>query len=76
MHGGIIVGSYNRFYIVFPVVFSGRFHTFIYDAASHGIGTARAFQVDPTAGAFAGIGMALNAIFTAFAAPVLVGWLF
>ncbi len=33
--------------------------------ASHGIGTARAFQVDSTAGAFAGLGMALNAVATA-----------
>ncbi len=38
--------------------------------AAHGIGTARAFQVNPTAGAFAGIGMGLNAILTAFIAPL------
>ncbi|MES2666697.1 MAG: LrgB family protein [Pseudomonadota bacterium] len=37
--------------------------------ASHGIGTARAFQVHPTAGAFAGLGMALNAVLTALIAP-------
>jgi putative effector of murein hydrolase len=37
---------------------------------SHGIGTARAFQVNPTAGAFAGMGMALNAIATAVIAPL------
>lgn len=53
-----------------------RARGFATGAMCHGIGTARAFQVDPTAGAFAGIGMALNAIFTAIAAPVLVGWLF
>jgi predicted murein hydrolase (TIGR00659 family) len=41
-----------------------------------GIGTARAFQVDPLAGAFAGIAMGLNALFTALAAPVVVDWLF
>ena len=40
--------------------------------ASHGIGTARAFQVNPTAGAFAGLGMALNAVLTAVLAPVVV----
>ena len=33
--------------------------------AAHGIGTARAFQVDPLAGAFAGIGMGLNGAITA-----------
>ena len=36
--------------------------------AAHGIGTARALQVNPTAGAFAGIGMGLNAVLTAILA--------
>lgn len=40
--------------------------------AAHGIGTARAFEVNPTAGAFAGIGMGLNAILTALIAPLLL----
>lgn len=40
--------------------------------AAHGIGTARAFQVHPTAGAFAGIGMGLNAILTALLAPLVL----
>jgi predicted murein hydrolase (TIGR00659 family) len=40
--------------------------------AAHGIGTARALQVHPTAGAFAGIGMGLNAILTALIAPLLL----
>jgi len=40
--------------------------------AAHGIGTARALQVHPTAGAFAGIGMGLNAIVTALLAPVVL----
>ncbi len=39
--------------------------------AAHGIGTARAFQVHPRAGAYAGIGMGLNAILTAFVAPLI-----
>lgn len=39
---------------------------------SHGIGTAQAFQVHPTAGAFAGLGMALNAVATAIVAPLLL----
>lgn len=37
--------------------------------ASHGIGAARAFQVDGTAGAFAGVAMGLNALFTATIVP-------
>jgi predicted murein hydrolase (TIGR00659 family) len=41
--------------------------------ASHGIGTARAFQVDDAAGAFAGLAMALNAVLTAVLAPALLG---
>ncbi|MEQ9039936.1 MAG: LrgB family protein [Silicimonas sp.] len=40
--------------------------------ASHGIGTARAFQVHPTAGAFAGLGMALNALIAALVAPLVL----
>lgn len=45
--------------------------------ASHGIGTARAFQVHPLAGTFAGIAMGLNALLTATLVPValsLLGW--
>lgn len=40
--------------------------------AAHGIGTARAFQVNSTAGAFAGIGMGLNAVLTAIIAPLVL----
>ncbi|CDP53378.1 LrgB family protein [Paradevosia shaoguanensis] len=43
--------------------------------ASHGIGTARAFVVDPLAGTFAGIAMGLNAILTSILTPILVHWL-
>jgi predicted murein hydrolase (TIGR00659 family) len=50
-----------------------RARGFAVGVASHGIGTARAFQVHPTAGAFAGLGMALNAILTAILAPLLLG---
>ncbi|CAH2784933.1 MAG: LrgA-associated membrane protein LrgB [uncultured Paraburkholderia sp.] len=40
-----------------------------------GIGTARAFQVSEQMGAFAGLGMGLNGVFTAFVVPVVVRWL-
>ncbi|TVS01685.1 MAG: LrgB family protein [Rhodobacteraceae bacterium] len=46
-----------------------RARGFAVGVAAHGIGTARALQVHPQAGAFAGIGMALNAVLTAFLAP-------
>ena len=40
--------------------------------ASHGIGTARAFAVDPVAGTFAGIAMGLNAIASSVLVPLLL----
>jgi predicted murein hydrolase (TIGR00659 family) len=43
--------------------------------ASHGIGTARAFQVDPLAGTFAGIALGLNGFLTAVLVPILLPWL-
>ncbi|OSP53736.1 LrgB family protein [Pseudoruegeria sp. SK021] len=53
-----------------------RARGFAVGVTSHGIGTARAFQVHPTAGAFSGIGMGLNALLTAILAPLIVRWLF
>ncbi|MFV0301642.1 MAG: LrgB family protein [Paracoccus sp. (in: a-proteobacteria)] len=47
-----------------------RARGFSVGVAAHGIGTARAFQVNETAGAFAGIGMGLNAVLTAIIAPL------
>jgi putative effector of murein hydrolase len=46
-----------------------RARGFAVGLASHGIGTARAFQVDPIAGTFAGIAIGLNAGMTAFLVP-------
>ncbi len=43
--------------------------------AAHGIGTARAFSVDPVAGVFAGLAMGLNAVVTPAIVPALLGWL-
>ena len=43
--------------------------------ASHGIGTARAFQVSPLAGTFAGIALGLNGLLTALLVPVVIKWL-
>jgi len=40
--------------------------------ASHGIGTARAFQLGETAGAFAALAMGLNGLFTAATLPWLL----
>lgn len=51
-----------------------RARGFAVGVAAHGIGTARAFQVNQTAGAFAGIGMGLNALLTALLAPWVAAW--
>lgn len=40
--------------------------------ASHGLGTARALQIDPEAGAFAGLAMGLNGAVTALLVPPLI----
>jgi putative effector of murein hydrolase len=37
--------------------------------ASHGVGAARAFEINPTAGAFASVGMSLTAVCAAFVLP-------
>ena len=44
---------------------------FAVGVAAHGIGTARAFQVSETMGAFAGLAMGLNGLLTAFLFPFL-----
>ncbi len=44
---------------------------FAIGTASHGIGTARALQVNPVAGAFSGLAMGLNALATAILLPIL-----
>lgn len=44
--------------------------------ASHGIGTARALQINETAGAFAGLAMGLNALATAVLLPIVWGMFF
>lgn len=52
-----------------------RARGFAVGVAAHGIGTARAFQVDMIAGTFAGIGMGLNAMLTPVIVPLLLPWL-
>ncbi len=50
---------------------------FAMGVASHGIGTARAFQLGERQGAFSGLAMGLNAIATALVVPALLrllGW--
>lgn len=42
--------------------------------ASHGIGTARAFQINELAGSFGGLAMALTGVLTALLIPILVSF--
>lgn len=49
-----------------------RARGFAVGLASHGIGTARAFQVDAVAGVFAGIAISLNALVTSLLVPVAI----
>ena len=53
-----------------------RARGFAVGVAAHGIGTAHAFRVHGTAGAFSGIGMGLNALLTAMLAPLVAALLF
>lgn len=48
-----------------------RARGFAVGTAAHGIGVARAFQVHPVAGAYAGLAMGLNGLITALALPLL-----
>ena len=52
-----------------------RARGFAVGIAAHGIGTARAFQVDAVAGVFAGIAMSLNALVTSLLVPLAVTFL-
>ncbi|TSE31249.1 Inner membrane protein YohK [Tepidimonas charontis] len=46
---------------------------FALGVTAHGIGTARAFQVNPQMGAFAGLAMGLAALFNALVLPWVMG---
>lgn len=48
---------------------------FAIGVASHGIGTARAFQVNEQSGAFAALAMGLNGALTALLVPLIANWL-
>lgn len=49
-----------------------RARGFALGVASHAIGTARALQISDTAGAFAALGMVLNALLTVLLAPIVM----
>lgn len=51
-----------------------RARGFAVGITSHGIGTARAFQVNETAGTFAGVGMGANALATSILVPLILAF--
>lgn len=78
----VIVISTGIFGAVFgPTILNGlgvqdeRAQGFALGVASHAIGTARAFQISETAGAFAAIGMVLNGLLTMILAPIILNFI-
>ncbi|MFC0252110.1 LrgB family protein [Massilia consociata] len=69
---GIFGAVFGRYVFDLLRIVSPAARGFALGLASHGIGTARAFQVSPEMGAFAGLAMGLNGAMTALLAPWLV----
>lgn len=69
---GIVGAISARFLFNLLRIANPEIRGFALGLASHGIGTARAIQVNPSAGAFAVLGMGLNGVLTAILAPWLV----
>jgi len=68
---GIIAASFGTWVLNLVRVKDWRARGFGMGVAAHGIGTARALQVNEVAGAFAGLGMGLNGLATALLLPTL-----
>ncbi|KAF3999301.1 LrgB family protein [Glaciimonas immobilis] len=69
---GIFGAVIGRFLFNWMRIDSHEVRGFALGVTSHGIGTARAFQVSAEMGAFAGLGMGMNGVLTAFLAPWLI----
>ncbi|SMH58448.1 TIGR00659 family protein [Azospirillum lipoferum] len=68
---GIIAATFGTWVLNLVRVKDWRARGFGMGVAAHGIGTARALQVNEVAGAFAGLGMGLNGLATALLLPAL-----
>jgi putative effector of murein hydrolase len=71
---GISGAMMAKFVLDFLLIRSHEARGFAIGLASHGVGTARAFNVSEVAGTYASLAMALNGVLTAIALP-LVWWL-
>ncbi len=71
-----LVGAISGKYL-FDLLRIGRpmVRGFALGTASHGIGAARALQVHPDAGAYAGLALGLQAVLAALLMPMLARWL-
>ena len=69
---GILGGVVARYVMDFCRIQGDAARGLALGVAAHGIGTARAFQISPEMGAYAGLGMGLNGVLTALIAPWLV----
>lgn len=67
--GAMMVGTVMKTLRIKDDVVAG----FALGLSSHGAGTARAFQISPTAGAFSGLAMGLNGVFTSLILPLILG---
>ncbi len=73
---GIIAATLGTWVLNLIRVKDWRARGFGMGVAAHGIGTARALQVNEVAGAFAGLGMGLNGLATAILLPILYRLIF
>lgn len=69
---GIVGAVFASFIMKVGRIHDHRAIGFALGLASHGLGTARAFQISETAGAFGGIAIGLNGLLTAFILPILL----
>jgi putative effector of murein hydrolase len=73
---GALAGKYLFDLLRIPAAGEGwQVRGFALGASSHGIGAARALQVNADAGAYAGLGLGLQAVLVALWMPLLLGWL-
>lgn len=71
-----ILGAVGGRYVFNAIrIYDPAIRGFAIGVASHGIGTARAFQVSEQSGAFAALAMGLNGALTALLVPLIVTWL-
>jgi predicted murein hydrolase (TIGR00659 family) len=68
---GVIGAALGKYVLDALAIDDWRVRGFALGVAAHGIGTARAFQVNPKAGAFAGLAFGLHGAFAALAFPLV-----